>query len=265
MSDSRISSAHVLAAIAIFIALGGSALAVSAQSVKSKHVRDNTLRSRDVRNGALTGADLADASVTGRQIDEATLELNLPASPSGNPAGGPPTGPASGDLSGSYPAPEIAAAAVGSPELAPNGVTSQAVAPQTLSADDLASNSVTSSELAGSSVQSSELAGDSVFASEVADGTLNGDDVGRESGTIPFDPPFLFAGGIFSCILMGLDAGVPDDLRNDAIVVSSSITGVTLTPVEASGPGKLSVEVCNTTGFDSNPPAGELNWIAFDV
>ena len=44
----RLSSAHALAALALFVSLSGSALAISAQSIKSKHVRDNSLKSADV-------------------------------------------------------------------------------------------------------------------------------------------------------------------------------------------------------------------------
>src|SRR5262249_32911610 len=74
----RISSAHVLALIALFVALGGSAYALKKNSVKSKNIKDETIQSKDIKDGgvassdvldgALGSGDLADGSVTGSKI-----------------------------------------------------------------------------------------------------------------------------------------------------------------------------------------------------
>lgn len=94
----RLSFANVMSVIAVFIALGGTALAVGlkANSVGTKQLKKNAVRSSDVRNSALRGvdiengsiagakltdgsvigADLADGSVTGSDIDEASLDTS---------------------------------------------------------------------------------------------------------------------------------------------------------------------------------------------
>lgn len=67
----RPSPAMAVALLALFVALGGSALAaigsagIADNSVRSVDVRNNDLRSNDVRNGALGLADLSAAARTG--------------------------------------------------------------------------------------------------------------------------------------------------------------------------------------------------------
>ena len=63
---------NVVSCIALFIALGGSALAIKANTVGSRQVRDDSLKSRDVRNGTLTGQDLAADSIGARELDQTT-------------------------------------------------------------------------------------------------------------------------------------------------------------------------------------------------
>ena len=63
----RITSAHALAFVAIFIALsgGGAYAAVTAakNSVVSKSVKDSSLRGKDIRDDSLTGRDVAEGSL----------------------------------------------------------------------------------------------------------------------------------------------------------------------------------------------------------
>lgn len=59
----RLGSAHVLALIALVVALGGSAYALKKDSVGS----------RQVKNGSLTGKDIADDSLKGRDVREGAL------------------------------------------------------------------------------------------------------------------------------------------------------------------------------------------------
>jgi len=62
----RVSSAHVIAAIALFVALGGTAVAATFgnNSVKSRHVVDNKLKSKDLKDDkAVQSADVTDGSL----------------------------------------------------------------------------------------------------------------------------------------------------------------------------------------------------------
>lgn len=66
--------ANVMATVAVFIALGGGAYAVSLDSVKSKHIVDDEIKSQDIRDGRIKGEDVKDDNLTGVQIDEATFD-----------------------------------------------------------------------------------------------------------------------------------------------------------------------------------------------
>ncbi len=56
---SRLSFANVMSVVAVFIALGGSAWAISANSVGSKQIKPSAVRSSDVKNGQVKAADLS--------------------------------------------------------------------------------------------------------------------------------------------------------------------------------------------------------------
>lgn len=70
-SIKRPSPAMVVAVLALVLALGGSAYAVTiapANSVRTASIKDNEVRSRDVFNNSLRGADMATASVGARVL-----------------------------------------------------------------------------------------------------------------------------------------------------------------------------------------------------
>jgi hypothetical protein len=56
----RISSAHLIALVALFVALGGSAYAI--------HLGKNAVKTRNIRNGAVVESKLADRAVTKAKI-----------------------------------------------------------------------------------------------------------------------------------------------------------------------------------------------------
>ena len=85
----RITSAHVIALIALFVSLGGGAYAVTTapnNSVTSASVKDNSLIGKDVKNGSLTGLDVKDNSLTGADVKESTLGQVPSAAQAGNAA-----------------------------------------------------------------------------------------------------------------------------------------------------------------------------------
>jgi hypothetical protein len=61
---SRVSSAHVIALIALFVALAGTAWALEKDSVKSRHIVDNKVKSKDLKDGkAVKSEDTIDGSL----------------------------------------------------------------------------------------------------------------------------------------------------------------------------------------------------------
>ena len=59
----KLSYANVVATLALFVALGGSAYAIGAGAIGSREIRDNSVRSRDVRSNSLTGRDINERSL----------------------------------------------------------------------------------------------------------------------------------------------------------------------------------------------------------
>jgi hypothetical protein len=68
--------ATVIALIALFVSLGGTAYAATnlpANSVGSKQLKSGAVTTRSLRTHAVTGSKVADKSLTGTQIDSSTL------------------------------------------------------------------------------------------------------------------------------------------------------------------------------------------------
>ncbi len=84
--------ANVMAAIAVFMVLGGGAYAASGQidggdiennSIGGKNIRQNSVAGGDLKDNSVTGDDVKDDSLTGDDVDESTLRI--PAGTSGAP------------------------------------------------------------------------------------------------------------------------------------------------------------------------------------
>jgi hypothetical protein len=77
----RLSFANVTAALALFIALGGSSYAairigsdqIANNSVSSKDLRNNHIRGRDIRKDTIRGTDIRDSDLQGRDVRNDTI------------------------------------------------------------------------------------------------------------------------------------------------------------------------------------------------
>lgn len=67
------SPALIVACLALFVALGGVAYGVAADSIGTRAIKDGSVRSGDVRDGSLRGHDVANGSLLGRDIKNGTV------------------------------------------------------------------------------------------------------------------------------------------------------------------------------------------------
>lgn len=126
----RPSPALVIACIALFAALTGSAIAagVGKNTVRSPQIVDGTIRTVDLRDNAVAAGKIAPDAVDTTEIAENGVDSS-----------------------------DVAPETLTSADLGPASVTSSEVADQSLTANDLGPDSVGSSELQAGAVRASEL------------------------------------------------------------------------------------------------------------
>ncbi len=129
-SKFRPSPALVIACVALFAALTGSAIAagVGKNTVRSPQIVNGTIRTVDLRDNAVAAGKIAPDAVDTTEIVENGVESS-----------------------------DVAPDSLTADDLAPASVGSSEVADQSLGADDLGPNSVGSSELQAGAIRSSEL------------------------------------------------------------------------------------------------------------
>ena len=76
MLRERLTYANVMATVAVFLALGGGAWALTRDRIGSGAIKDNSIRSRDIHKKTIRGRDVARNSLRGGQISEASLDAS---------------------------------------------------------------------------------------------------------------------------------------------------------------------------------------------
>ncbi len=103
----KLTYANVMATVAVFLALGGGALAASnlgKNTVGAKQLKKNSVTTAKIKNEAITAAKVKKATLTGTQINVSSLGAVPSAKVAGSAS---PTGPAGGDLAGTFPNPQL--------------------------------------------------------------------------------------------------------------------------------------------------------------
>jgi hypothetical protein len=141
----RPSPALIVACVALFAALTGSAIAagLAKDSVRSSHILNGTVRTVDLRDNAVSAPKIAPDAVGAEEIAENAVS-----------------------------SPEVAPDSLAAGDLAPASVTSSEVADQSLTANDLGPDSVGASEIQADAVGAAELAANAVNATEFGTVTL---------------------------------------------------------------------------------------------
>lgn len=133
----HLSFANVIACMALFVALGSSAYAVTAmlpkKSVKTKHLAQGVVTTTKLRNGAVTAAKIRNGAVTAQKI---------------------------------------AVGAVGSTQLLDGGVRSVDLGGGVVTTGKLKDGAVTNDKLGNSAVTTAKLGADSVTTGKIQDGAV---------------------------------------------------------------------------------------------
>lgn len=225
---------NVYGLIAIFIALGGSAIAANQaakNSVTSKAIKNGQVKGKDLAANAVDSAKVRDDSLTGADIQEATLQ-----GLDGRGAPATPTGAAGGDLAGTYPNPAIAADAVGAGEVSNQSLTGLDVLDESLTTDDIDESTLgfTAGGDVTGTMETSLIAANAVGGAEVIDNSLLGADIAEGGLTTGGDLSGSVADADINTGAVGGDEVNRSLTLNDVSVVDTAIgntaSGATVAP-----------------------------------
>jgi hypothetical protein len=163
----RPSPALVMSLVALFASTAGSALALQANSIRSKHIVNGQVKTGDLADGSVGATKLAPGSVNATKIADSVVGADQLAD---RAIGG--LAIANGsliglDLAGGFGAAQLGSGSVTAAKLTANSITGAKVQTGGLSGSDLASGALTGSHLTANSVNSAR----------VLDNSLTGDDI----------------------------------------------------------------------------------------
>ena len=214
----RPSPALLIACIALFAALSGSAIAagVAKNSVRSAQIVNGTVRTIDLRDGAVNSAKVADQALTADDLGPDSVNTD-----------------------------EIAENAVGSSEVAPDSLAAGDLAPNSVGTSEVADNTLTQNDLGPDSVGASEITADAVGSSEIATDSVRSAELG----------PIVQRTSAPQAIAAGANGSVSVDCAPGEQVISGggqpATFGVEMTSSRPQGNGWL-YQARNNTGAASN-------------
>lgn len=236
---------HVLAFLvafaALFVALGGQGYA------KAVKLKKNTVTSKIIKNGQVSSSDLKDNGVKSIDLLDGGVGL-VDLSPALKAQ-------LAQILDGSVTTAKLGDGSVTNPKLAPDSVTGAKVAPNTLASGDIATGAVGAAELGPNAVS-----GD-----EVQNGTLDGVDIGKASGTTTLDFASIGAGACSYATEI-----VPGATPTDQVTVSPrahydpAANPVTVYGQASAVFDRIRIVVCNVSAASIDLPAVTFHYTVID-
>ena len=254
-------AALAVAALALFVALGGTSYAAGLL-IGTKQIKPNAVTSGKIKNNRVSSADLKDNGVKSADLADGGIQmtdLSDPLQAKVNEVGG----------GGLIDTGQLANGAVTNPKLGTNSVSSSKVAANSLSSGDLGASSVGGSEIAAGSVATSEIATNGVAGAEIVtngvqgdeieNGSLDAADVGQLSGSVGASFPVIPNG---SCGFVIIDPTPgPSSIADKASVVTpgEGFGGNVSFHAEAES-GSLRLKACNSSGAPVDPDGAGTNY-----
>lgn len=170
-------AALALSAVALFVALGGTAVAVSGQ-VTTAQIKNGAVTNHKIANAAVGNHKITNGAVGNRKLANNSVGTNKIQNGAVTSVKLAPGAVAGASLGiGSVGTANLADSSVISSKLATNSVLSSNIADNAVTAPKLADNAVTTPKLADNAVTNSKLGNDAVTTDKVKDGSLTGADI----------------------------------------------------------------------------------------
>jgi hypothetical protein len=244
-------AAFLVAFLALFVGLGGQGYAkapkLARNSVTSKTIKNGQVSSSDLKDGGVKSADLVDGGVGLIDLSPA-LKAQL-----------------SQILDGSVTTAKLGDGSVTTPKLADGSVTNPKLGADSVTGPKVAANTLTSGDIASGAVGASELGPNSVSSDDIQNGTLDGVDIGKASGTTTFD-----FGSIGKGICASATAVVPGATPTDQVTVSPEADylpdtqAVTVYGQASTINDRIRVVVCNISAASIDLPAVTFHYTVID-
>jgi hypothetical protein len=237
MSHSKPSPAMVVACLALFVALSGTAVALKRGEVGPRAIRTEAVRTSKIKDRAVTTQKIAPGAINSSLLSPNSVGTS-----------------------------HLADNAVIQSKIAADAVDSNQIAPGAVGPAKLRSSSVTSGKIEDGAVTAAKLAADSVTSASVLNGSLTTADIATATAVVSFDPPNVNNG---ACAVSG-DLAVAGMQTGDALLLFPDGAGTSDWPVDfllgaygPSGPGSVRVELCNEGPAPVNPGPVTLTALIF--
>jgi hypothetical protein len=238
----RPSPAMAVALLALFVALGGSAMAAFVVTSNSQigpdtiygankpadandNIVDGSIMGRDIKPGSIFGSRIADGSLTAADLAPDAVDSTKV-------------------LDESLTSSDLASDSVNATEIADSSIDTGEIVDNSLFSQDLAPDSVGSSELATDAVGTAEVANESLTLSDIAGSAVNGS---------------ISLNGIANGRCIQVTFNVSGAQVGDSPIVTTRAaiqTGILLYPNRVASAGHVEVNACNFSGTSMTAISG---------